>query len=36
MLAADAPRLIEQVSPLLALVGKHVFVMGERPGMAQS
>lgn len=35
MLAAGAPRLIEQVSPLLALIGKEVFVMGERPGMAQ-
>ncbi|VWC03640.1 NAD(P)-dependent oxidoreductase [Burkholderia lata] len=35
MLAAGAPALVEQVSPLLSLIGKDVFVMGERAGMAQ-
>ncbi|MDR8726045.1 NAD(P)-dependent oxidoreductase [Burkholderia pseudomultivorans] len=35
MLAAGAPALVEQVMPLLSLIGKDVFVMGERAGMAQ-
>ncbi|MFD1559526.1 NAD(P)-dependent oxidoreductase [Paraburkholderia silviterrae] len=35
MLVSGAPDLVEQVSPLLSLIGKEVFVMGERPGMAQ-
>ena len=35
MLAAGAPSLIAQVSPLLELIGREVFVIGERPGMAQ-
>lgn len=35
MLVSGAPALVEQVSPLLSLIGKQVFVMGDRPGMAQ-
>ncbi len=35
MLAAGAPAAVEQVMPLLSLIGKEVFVMGERAGMAQ-
>ncbi|KVK90934.1 NAD(P)-dependent oxidoreductase [Burkholderia cepacia] len=35
MLAAGAPAAVEQVMPLLSLIGKDVFVMGERAGMAQ-
>ncbi|MBZ5790626.1 NAD(P)-dependent oxidoreductase [Burkholderia contaminans] len=35
MLAAGAPALVDQVMPLLALIGKDVFVMGEHAGMAQ-
>ncbi|MDN8009621.1 NAD(P)-dependent oxidoreductase [Burkholderia multivorans] len=35
MLAAGAPAAVESVMPLLSLIGKAVFVMGERAGMAQ-
>ncbi|MBU9135399.1 NAD(P)-dependent oxidoreductase [Burkholderia multivorans] len=35
MLAAGAPAAVEQLMPLLSLIGKEVFVMGERAGMAQ-
>jgi 3-hydroxyisobutyrate dehydrogenase-like beta-hydroxyacid dehydrogenase len=35
MLVSGAPALVEQVSPLLSFIGKEVFVMGDRPGMAQ-
>ncbi|MFT4067811.1 NAD(P)-dependent oxidoreductase [Paraburkholderia sp.] len=35
MLAAGEPALVDQVAPLLSLIGKEVFVMGERAGMAQ-
>jgi 3-hydroxyisobutyrate dehydrogenase-like beta-hydroxyacid dehydrogenase len=35
MLVSGEPALVEQVSPLLSIIGKDVFVMGERPGMAQ-
>ncbi|AOK36217.1 NAD(P)-dependent oxidoreductase [Burkholderia cenocepacia] len=35
MLAAGAPAAVEQVMPLLSLIGKDVFVMSERAGMAQ-
>jgi 3-hydroxyisobutyrate dehydrogenase len=35
MLVSGAPPLVEQASPLLARIGKEVFVMGDQPGMAQ-
>ncbi|MCW5178429.1 NAD(P)-dependent oxidoreductase [Burkholderia cenocepacia] len=35
MLAAGTPAAVEQLMPLLSLIGKAVFVMGERAGMAQ-
>jgi 3-hydroxyisobutyrate dehydrogenase-like beta-hydroxyacid dehydrogenase len=35
MLVSGEPALVEQISPLLSLIGKEVFVMGDQPGMAQ-
>ncbi|MGQ7937574.1 NAD(P)-dependent oxidoreductase [Paraburkholderia sp. D1E] len=35
MLVSGSQPLVERVSPLLARIGKEVFVMGDQPGMAQ-
>lgn len=36
MLVSGTPATVAQVSPLLARIGKEVFPMGDRPGMAQT
>lgn len=35
MLVSGRPESVEQVRPLLALMGREIHVLGERPGMAQ-
>jgi len=35
MMASGAPEAVEQVHPFLARIGRVVFVIGDKPGMAQ-